>query len=138
MHGRLRHPEFVRDDDALRRAKSNARFVTGRDTEASERGDYSTLAPYQQARGDYGGLDLPSALDAYTKENWFPRSPTETVRSLQLAFKHATAGRPGPTAIILDGDAVTEEMLEDQVSPVRPMPVLDFATGPRGCQTRSR
>ena len=26
-----RHPEFVRDGDALRRAKSNARFVTGRD-----------------------------------------------------------------------------------------------------------
>jgi putative mRNA 3-end processing factor len=27
----LRHPEFVRDHEALRRAKSNARFVTGRD-----------------------------------------------------------------------------------------------------------
>ena len=87
-------------------------------TEASERGDYSTLAPYQQARGDYGGLDLPSALEAYTKEHWFPRSPTETVCSLQLAFKHATAGRPGPTAVILDGDAVTEPMPEDPVPPV--------------------
>ena len=87
-------------------------------TEASERGDYSTLAPYQQSRGDYGGIDLPSALDAYTKEHWFPRSPTETVRSLQLAFKHATAGRPGPTAVILDGDAVTEEMPKDPVPPV--------------------
>jgi len=87
-------------------------------TEASERGDYSTLAPYQQARGDYGGLDLPSALDAYTKEHWFPRSPTETIRSLQLAFKHATAGRPGPTAIILDGDAITEELPENPVPPV--------------------
>jgi acetolactate synthase-1/2/3 large subunit len=87
-------------------------------TEASERGEYSTLAPYQQARGDYGGIDLPSALEAYTKEHWFPRSPTETVRSLQLAFKHATAGRPGPTAVILDGDAVTEEMPEDPTPPV--------------------
>jgi acetolactate synthase-1/2/3 large subunit len=87
-------------------------------TEASERGDYSTLAPYQQARGDYGGLDLPSALDAYTKEHWFPRSPTETVRSLQLAFKHATATRPGPTAVILDGDAVTENLPADPVPPV--------------------
>ncbi|OYR82254.1 thiamine pyrophosphate-binding protein [Halorubrum ezzemoulense] len=87
-------------------------------TEASERGEYSTLAPYQQSRGDYGGIDLPAALNAYTKENWFPRSPTETVRSLQLAFKHATAGRPGPTAVILDGDAVTEEMPEDPTPPV--------------------
>ena len=87
-------------------------------TEASERGEYSTLAPYQQARGDYGGLDLPSILDGITKEHWFPRSPTETVRSFQLAFKHATAGRPGPTAVILDGDAVTDEVPEDPTPPV--------------------
>jgi acetolactate synthase-1/2/3 large subunit len=87
-------------------------------TEASERGEYSTLAPYQQARGDYGGLDLPAALSAYTKEHWFPRTPTETVRSLQLAFKHATAGRPGPTAVILDGDAITEPVPDEPVPPV--------------------
>ncbi|UPV76343.1 thiamine pyrophosphate-binding protein (plasmid) [Halorussus limi] len=87
-------------------------------TEASERGDYSTLAPYQQSRGDYGGLDLPKILDGVTKEHWFPRSPTETLRSVQLAFKHATAGRPGPTAVILDGDAITEEVPEDPIPPV--------------------
>jgi acetolactate synthase-1/2/3 large subunit len=87
-------------------------------TEASERGAYSTLAPYQQSRGDYGGLDLPKILDGVTKEHWFPRTPTETVRSVQLAFKHALAGRPGPTAVILDGDAVTAVMPEDTVPPV--------------------
>ncbi|MFB6221833.1 MAG: thiamine pyrophosphate-binding protein [Halolamina sp.] len=87
-------------------------------TEASERGDYSTLAPYQQARGDYGGLSLPKILDAVTDEYWFPRSPTETLRSLQLAFKHATAGRPGPTAVVLDGDAVTDPVPENPVPPV--------------------
>jgi acetolactate synthase-1/2/3 large subunit len=87
-------------------------------TEASERGDYSTVAPYQQSRGDYGGLELPKILDAVTQEHWFPRSPTETVRSLQLAFKHAVAGRPGPTAVILDGDAVTEEFPDEAIPPV--------------------
>ncbi|WP_152042050.1 thiamine pyrophosphate-binding protein [Salinigranum salinum] len=87
-------------------------------TEASERGDYSTLAPYQQSRGDYGGLSLPKILDAVTKEHWFPRTPTETVRSLQLAFKHAVAGRPGPTAVILDGNAVTAELPDDPTPPV--------------------
>jgi acetolactate synthase-1/2/3 large subunit len=87
-------------------------------TEASERGEYSTLAPYQQARGDYGGIDLPTALSAYTKEHWVPRTPTETVRSLQLAFKHAVAGRPGPAAVVLDGDAVTEAMPDEPVPPV--------------------
>jgi acetolactate synthase-1/2/3 large subunit len=87
-------------------------------TEASERGEYSTLAPYQQARGDYGGLDLPEALSAYTKEHWVPRTPAETVRSLQLAFKHATAGRPGPTAVVIDGDAVTEPVPDDPTPPL--------------------
>jgi acetolactate synthase-1/2/3 large subunit len=87
-------------------------------TEASERGDYSTLAPYQQARGDYGGLDLPKILDGVTKEHWFPRTPTETLRSVQLAFKHAVAGRPGPTAVVLDGTGVTQEVPEDPVPPV--------------------
>jgi acetolactate synthase-1/2/3 large subunit len=87
-------------------------------TEASERGDYSTVAPYQQARGDYGGLDLPSILDGVVKEHWFPRTPPETIRSLQLAFKHATAGRPGPTAVVLDGNAVTESVPEDPIPPL--------------------
>ncbi|PSP81068.1 acetolactate synthase [Halobacteriales archaeon QS_1_68_20] len=87
-------------------------------TEASERGDYSTLAPYQQARGDYGGLDLPSILDGITKEHWFPRTHTETLRSVQLAFKHATAERPGPCAVILDGGAVAEDVPEDSVPAV--------------------
>jgi acetolactate synthase-1/2/3 large subunit len=87
-------------------------------TEASERGDYSTVAPYQQSRGDYGGLDLPSIVEGITKEHWFPRTPTETVRSVQLAFKHATAGRPGPTAVILDGDAVTEPFPESSTPQV--------------------
>ncbi|WP_440009053.1 thiamine pyrophosphate-binding protein [Halomicrococcus sp. SG-WS-1] len=87
-------------------------------TEASERGDYSTLAPYQQARGDYGGLDLSKILDGVTKEHWSPRSPTETIRSVQLAFKHAVGGRPGPTAVILDGDAVTEDLPTDPIPPV--------------------
>lgn len=87
-------------------------------TEASERGEYATLAPYQQARGDYGGVDVPQILDAVTKEVWEPRTPTETLRTLGLAFKHATAGRPGPTALVLDGDAVTEDVPEDPQPPL--------------------
>jgi acetolactate synthase-1/2/3 large subunit len=87
-------------------------------TEASERGEYSTLAPYQQARGDYGGLSLPKVLDGVVKEHWFPRTPAETVRTVQLAFKHAVAGRPGPTAVILDGDAVTRELPDEPMPPV--------------------
>ena len=86
-------------------------------TEASERGEYSTLAPYQQSRGDYGGLSLPSILDGVAKEWWFPRTPTETLRSVQLAFKHAVANRPGPTAVILDGNAIGDDVPEDPTPP---------------------
>ncbi|APW96724.1 acetolactate synthase [Halobiforma lacisalsi AJ5] len=86
-------------------------------TEASERGEYSTLAPYQQSRGDYGGLGLPDILEGITKEWWFPRTPVETLRSAQLAFKHAVAGRPGPTAVILDGNAITDEVPDDPTPP---------------------
>lgn len=82
-------------------------------TEASERGQFAPLAPYQQARGDYGGVNLPAMLDAVCKETWAPRRPIETVTALELAIKHATAGRPGPTAVILDGVAVTEPVPED-------------------------
>ncbi|MFB6072011.1 MAG: thiamine pyrophosphate-binding protein [Halobacterium sp.] len=87
-------------------------------TEASERGEYSTLAPYQQARGDYGGVDVPQMLDAVTQEVWEPRTPAETLRTLGLAFKHATAGRPGPTAVVLDGDAVAEPVPGDPQPPL--------------------
>lgn len=81
-------------------------------TEASERGQFAPLSPYQQARGDYGGVDLPTMLRAVTKETWTPRRPTETLIALELAFKHAKAGRPGPTAIILDGEAVREPVAD--------------------------
>ena len=37
------HPEFVRDPDALRRAKSNARFVTGRDGQRKRIADQNTV-----------------------------------------------------------------------------------------------
>jgi putative mRNA 3-end processing factor len=37
------HPEFVRDPDALQRAKSNARFVTGRDGQRKRIADQNTV-----------------------------------------------------------------------------------------------
>ncbi|AZH24306.1 MBL fold metallo-hydrolase [Haloplanus aerogenes] len=38
-----RHPQFVRDDEALRRAKSNARFVTGRDGQRKRIAEQNTV-----------------------------------------------------------------------------------------------
>lgn len=87
-------------------------------TEASERGEFSTLGPYQQARGDYGGVSLPDILTGVTKEHWFPRTPAETLRSIGLAYKHSVAGRPGPTAVILDGGIVTDTLPEDPIPPL--------------------
>ncbi len=86
-------------------------------TEASERGEFAPLAPYQAARGDYGGIDIPQVLDGMTKETWEPRRPLETITALELALKHAVAGRPGPTAVILDGEAVSAEVPADAHPP---------------------
>lgn len=108
-------------------------------TEASERGEYATLAPYQQSRGDYGGLDLGAILSGITKEYWEPRRPAETVRSLQLALKHATAGRPGPTAVVLDGEAVTEPVPSDPMPPLwaTETQVRSWASAPEASQVEA-
>jgi len=84
-------------------------------TDASERGDYAPLSPYQQSRGDYGGMSLPKIFDSFTKEWWYANSAADAIRCTQLAFKHTTAGRPGPTAVILDGDAVSSNVPEELV-----------------------
>lgn len=86
-------------------------------TEASERGEFAPLAPYQASRGDYGGIDIPQVLDAMTKETWEPRRPNETITAVELALKHAKAGRPGPTAVILDGEAVSAPIPDDPHPP---------------------
>lgn len=86
-------------------------------TEGSERGEFAPLAPYQQAMGTYGGVDAPAMLEAVTKEVWTPRRPGETITAVQLAFKQAKAGRPGPTAVVLDGVAVSEAVPEDPHPP---------------------
>ncbi len=90
-------------------------------TEASERGEFAPLAPYQQSIGEYGGVDIPQVLDAITKETWTPRRPVETITALELAFKHAVAGRPGPTAVVLDGVAVTCELPDESHPPLWPV-----------------
>ncbi|WP_256301735.1 thiamine pyrophosphate-binding protein [Haloarchaeobius salinus] len=84
-------------------------------TDASERGDYAPLSPYQQSRGDYGGMSLPKIFDSFTKEWWYANSGADAIRCTQLAYKHATAGRPGPTAVILDGSAVGADLPEDSI-----------------------
>ncbi|MFC4248416.1 thiamine pyrophosphate-binding protein [Natribaculum luteum] len=84
-------------------------------TDASERGDYAPLSPYQQSRGDYGGMSLPKIFDSFTKEWWYANSGPDAIRCTQLAYKHATAGRPGPTAVILDGSAVSADLPEDSI-----------------------
>ena len=84
-------------------------------TEASERGDYSPLAPYQQSSGDYGGISLPKILDSFTKEWWFAQTPLDAIRCTQLAIKHATGGRPGPTAVILGGNTINSGLPEQMI-----------------------
>jgi len=54
----------------------------------------------QSITGDYASVDLPAILRAMTKFTIVATTPNEAVHGVQLALHHASAGRPGPAAVI--------------------------------------
>jgi acetolactate synthase-1/2/3 large subunit len=87
--------------------------------------DYSSLlqfGPYQNVGGEYGAADLPSIMRAMTKYTTVANTPDEFVHGVQLAIKHATTGRPGPTCVLTRWTAGISEIDPEQATPkVRPL-----------------
>ncbi len=87
--------------------------------------DYSSLlqfGPYQNVGGEYGAADLPSIMRAMTKYTTVANTPDEFVHGTQLAIKHATTGRPGPTCVLTRWNAGISEIDPEQATPmVRPL-----------------
>jgi acetolactate synthase-1/2/3 large subunit len=87
--------------------------------------DYSSLlqfGPYQNVGGEYGAADLPSIMRAMTKYTTVASTPDEFVHGVQLAIKHATTGRPGPTCVLTRWTAGISEIDPEQATPkVRPL-----------------
>jgi len=82
--------------------------------------DYNSLGqfgPYQNASGDYGSVDLPNIMRAMTKFTTYATSPSEFVHGVQLAVKHATTGRPGPTCVLVKWSASDMSVDEKELKP---------------------
>lgn len=89
--------------------------------DATDGGSYSHLGPYQAGFGGYGAYDLPAAMAAITKRTFVATDPTQALQMTQLAVKHATAGEPGPVAVIFHSRS-----LFDRIDPaVQPPSYLD-------------
>lgn len=79
-------------------------------TEMSEGGPLSHHAPYQGGSGDYGSWDARSALQGVTKRVMVSHYPAQAVQHVQLGYKHAVTGDPGPVAVVFHGDALRGEV----------------------------
>ncbi|RJQ78970.1 MAG: thiamine pyrophosphate-binding protein [Desulfobacteraceae bacterium] len=83
--------------------------------------DYNSLSqfgPYQNATGDYGGIDLPNIFKSMTKFTTYATKASELVHGLQLAIKHAVTGRPGPTCVLFRMAAASTNEEEHEIKPV--------------------
>ncbi|MGE4049217.1 MAG: thiamine pyrophosphate-binding protein, partial [Acetobacteraceae bacterium] len=70
-------------------------------------------APYQQATGDYGSWDGRRAFSGVTKQVMQAHEPVAAVHAVQLAIKHATAGQPGPVAVLFAQDSLAGTVQPD-------------------------
>jgi len=65
---------------------------------------------YQSGTGEYGSFDIISIMRSITKYTTYAVTPEEAAHGVQLAIKHATAGRPGPSAVVMRNYAITGEI----------------------------
>ena len=85
-----------------------------------ETSDYASLPlhqPYQNSTGDYGAIDLPSIMRSMTKFTTVATNASEFAHGVQLAIKHATTGKPGPAAVLIRWNVVSEELDPDAANP---------------------
>ena len=119
-------------------------------TDFSDTPALSLHAPYQTGTGDYGGWDARQSFGGVTKQVMEAHHPAAAVNAVQLAIKHATAGQPGPVAVLFSISAftgvVTPESKPTLYATQSYLPVRSsamdsgcLAQAARGpCRTRSR
>jgi acetolactate synthase I/II/III large subunit len=82
-------------------------------SELSDADGFVVHGPIQSGAGHYGSFDLASMFRASTKYTAVAHYPREAVISVQLALKHATAGRPGPTACLFRSNVLGEPVADN-------------------------
>jgi acetolactate synthase-1/2/3 large subunit len=80
--------------------------------DATEGGSFSHHAPYQTGYADYGGYDIVGGFRAITKRVFVALDPVQAIQMTQLAVKHATAGEPGPVAVVFHSRALGDRVAE--------------------------
>ena len=78
-------------------------------------GGFWQLGNNQEVSGEYGSADLLTILRSMTKYTTLATTPNEAVLGTQLAVKHAMAGLPGPTCVLLRTDASFREFDPDGI-----------------------
>ncbi len=68
----------------------------------------------QSGAGEYGSIDLLNIFRSMTKYATLAAHPKEAVMGTQLAIKHATTGRPGPTCVLMRSSAIAGEVNLEQ------------------------
>lgn len=82
-------------------------------TELSDADGFAVHGPIQSGAGHYGSFDLANMFRSTTKYTSVAHYPREAVLGVQLALKHATAGRPGPTACLFRSNVLREPVGDD-------------------------
>jgi acetolactate synthase-1/2/3 large subunit len=82
-------------------------------SELSDADGFVVHGPIQSGAGHYGSFDLPAMFKGATKYTSVAHYPREAVIGVQLALKHATAGRPGPTACLFRANALREPVADN-------------------------
>jgi acetolactate synthase-1/2/3 large subunit len=63
--------------------------------------------------GEYGNFDIAAIFKATCKFTAVAHTPGEGVQAVQRAIKHATTGRPGPTAAVIGINAMRGEITDE-------------------------
>jgi acetolactate synthase I/II/III large subunit len=89
-------------------------------TDTSDMGTFSQHASYQSGSGEYGSFDIRDMLRAMTKFTTYAVTPEEAVQGIQLAVKHAMAGRPGPACVVMRSGAISGEIDPNRIPRIYP------------------
>jgi acetolactate synthase-1/2/3 large subunit len=79
-------------------------------------------APMQASTGDHGTVNLPAVLRSMTKYMTVATTANEAVHGVELALHHATAGRPGPAAVLISRAAIDGDVDEHGRPALRELP----------------
>jgi acetolactate synthase I/II/III large subunit len=89
-------------------------------TDTSDMGTFSQHASYQSGSGEYGSFDIRDMLRAMSKFTAYAATPEEAVQGIQLAIKHAMAGRPGPACVVMRSGAISGEIDPKRIPKIYP------------------